>query len=66
MSLTTISEACGFSSYPHFSRSYKKLFGWPPARERLQPNGESTTFLRLMPTYDLHPDQTLYAHDKLL
>ena len=64
--LNTISEACGFSSYPHFSRSYRKMFGWSPVRERRQPDGASTTSLRLMPAYDLHPDQTQYAHDKLL
>ncbi|PZR68741.1 MAG: hypothetical protein DI537_49650 [Stutzerimonas stutzeri] len=66
MGLTTIAEACGFLSYPHFSRSYRKMFGWSPVRERRQPNGASITSLRLMPSYDLHPDQTLYARDRLL
>lgn len=66
LDLSAVSEACGFSSYPHFSRSYRKMFGWPPTRERHQPTGDRTTSLRLMPAFDLHPDQTQHDPEKLL
>jgi AraC family carnitine catabolism transcriptional activator len=66
LDLSAVSEACGFSSYPHFSRSYRKMFGWPPTRERRQPTGDRTTSLRLMPAFDLHPDQTQHDPEKLL
>lgn len=66
LALTTISEMCGFTSYPHFSREYRKMYGWSPKRERILPGGAKNTELRLMPSFDLHPDQTHYAPDKLL
>jgi AraC family carnitine catabolism transcriptional activator len=66
LDLSAIAEACGFGSYPHFSRSYRKMFGWPPTRERRQPTGDRTTSLRLMPLFDLHPDQKQYDPEKLL
>jgi hypothetical protein len=42
------------------------MFGWPPTRERRQPGGDRTTSLRLMPIFDLHPDQTQHDPEKLL
>lgn len=65
LDLSSIAEACGFASYPHFSRSYRKMFGWPPTRERQQPGGERTGTFRLMPVFDLHPDQKQYDPEKL-
>ncbi|WP_313200516.1 GlxA family transcriptional regulator [Rhizobium sp.] len=66
LDLVAISDACGFGSYPNFSRAYRKMFGWSPTRERRQPSGDSNKSMRLMPAFDLHPDQTQYAPDKLL
>lgn len=66
LDLSAVSEACGFTSYPHFARCYRKIFGWPPTRERRQPTGDVTTSLRLMPVFDLHPDQTQLDPEKLL
>jgi len=36
MSILDITAACGFQSAPHFSKSYRKLFGHPPSAERKQ------------------------------
>lgn len=35
LALTEIAHACGFASLSHFSTAYKKVFGIPPMRERL-------------------------------
>jgi transcriptional regulator GlxA family with amidase domain len=34
MSIMAITTACGFQSLPHFSKSYRNLFGHPPSVER--------------------------------
>ncbi len=66
MELPTVSDACGFTSYASFSRAYRRMFGWSPTRERRRSSGDRNTSMRLMPAFDLHPDQTQYAPDKLL
>lgn len=66
LELPAIAEACGFSAYPNFARCYKKVFGYSPSRERRGPAGERATALRLMPIFDLHPDQTMHDPEKLL
>ena len=66
LGLAEIAEACGFSAYPGFARRYRKVFGHPPSRERQGPRSEGTTGLRLMPIFDLHPDQTMHDPQKLL
>ena len=66
MELRDIAEACGFAAYANFSRAYKKIFGNTPRRERSGPAGATTTTLRLMPVFDLHPDQTQHDPEKLL
>lgn len=34
MSILEVTTACGFQSPPHFSKSYRSLFGHPPSAER--------------------------------
>ncbi|MEA3139386.1 MAG: AraC family transcriptional regulator, glycine betaine-responsive activator [Gammaproteobacteria bacterium] len=34
MPITDITAACGFQSPPHFSKCYRKQFGYPPSEER--------------------------------
>ena len=36
LSVIEIAEGCGFPSYAHFSRSYKRLFGHAPTAERMR------------------------------
>ncbi len=66
MELDEVAESCGFASTAHFSRTYKKIFGTTPGRERRQPSGRTAASLRLMPVFDLHPDQTQHDPDRLL
>lgn len=66
LDLIAVSEASGFKSYPSFSRAYRKMFGWAPIGERRKLAGGTNTSMRLMPAFDMHPDQTQYAPDKLL
>lgn len=35
-SITNVAIRCGFGSTSHFSRSYRKHYGWPPKEERKQ------------------------------
>ena len=66
LDLAKIAEACGFSAYPSFARCYKSVFKRPPSRERRGPGGTGASSLKLMPIFDLHPDQTLYDPERLL
>lgn len=66
MKLTEVAEACGFSSYPSFTRRYRQVFGHSPARERKAPAGAAGGGLKLMPLLDLHPDQSMHDPAKLL
>jgi AraC family carnitine catabolism transcriptional activator len=66
MELREVAEACGFAAYAGFSRAYRKVFGVTPRRERGGSPGETSTSLRLMPVFDLHPDQTQHDPAKLL
>lgn len=66
LELSAVAEACGFSAYPAFARSYRAAFGCSPGRERRGNGGERRASLRLMPMFDLHPDQSMYDPDKLL
>jgi len=34
MPIMDITTACGFQSPPHFSKCYRKQFGYPPSEER--------------------------------
>ncbi|MBL8698534.1 MAG: GlxA family transcriptional regulator [Alphaproteobacteria bacterium] len=64
--LNGVAEACGFASYANFSRAYKRVFGNTPSRERRGPRGATAPALRLMPLFDLHPDQTQHDPERLL
>ncbi len=66
LELGSIAETCGYSAYPSFARCYKTVFGYPPSRERRSTNGQGTTALRLLPLFDLHPDQSMYDPERLL
>jgi AraC family transcriptional regulator, glycine betaine-responsive activator len=37
LAITEVATTCGFPSYAHFSRSYKRLFGCSPTAERRRP-----------------------------
>jgi transcriptional regulator GlxA family with amidase domain len=66
LNLPAIAESCGFVSYAHFARCYKRVFARSPSGERhvpLEPQDES---LRLHPALDLHPDQNLFDPERLL
>lgn len=64
--LAAVAETCGFTSYSHFSRCYKQLFKSSPREER-QPRGPAhTETLRLLPVFDLHPEQNLLDPHRLL
>jgi transcriptional regulator GlxA family with amidase domain len=45
MPIMDITTACGFQSPPHFSKCYRKQFGYPPSVERQSPR-------RVTPTSD--------------
>ena len=66
LELAAVAEACGFDGYPGFARRYKVVFGCSPGRERSGPRGAGGRAFRLMPMFDLHPDQTMYDPEKLL
>ena len=66
LELVAIAESCGFVSYAHFARCYKKLYARSPSRERRSPLGLETERLRLHPVFDLHPDQNLFDPKTLL
>lgn len=66
LELAAIAEASGFSSYPSFARCYKTVFGYAPSRERHGTAGDTMTSFRLLPMFDLHPDQTMHDPEKLL
>jgi AraC family carnitine catabolism transcriptional activator len=66
LELAAVAEACGYSAYPTFARSYRAVFGCSPGRERRGPGGKPRTSLRLMPVFDLHPDQSMHDPEKLL
>jgi len=36
MSITDVGISCGFSTTPHFSKSYRDFFGISPSNERIQ------------------------------
>jgi AraC family carnitine catabolism transcriptional activator len=64
--LTAIAESCGFISYAHFARCYKRLFSHSPRAERRVPLDPQSVSLHLHPVFDLHPDQNLFDPQKLL
>ncbi len=64
--LAAVGEACGFAGYSHFSRSYKRLFKLSPREERRRPRGAQAGDLRLLPVFDLHPEQNLLDPHRLL
>lgn len=66
LDLAAVAEACGFEGYPGFARRYKAVFGCSPGRERSGPRGAEGRAFRLMPMFDLHPDQTMHDPEKLL
>jgi AraC family carnitine catabolism transcriptional activator len=66
MELRDVAEACGFLAYAGFSRAYRKVFGVTPRRERGGAAGETAPAMRLMPVFDLHPDQSQHDPEKLL
>jgi AraC family carnitine catabolism transcriptional activator len=66
LELAAVAEACGFDGYPGFARRYKAVFGCSPGRERSGPRGAGGRAFRLMPMFDLHPDQTMHDPEKLL
>ncbi len=66
LELSAVAEACGYSAYPAFARSYRAVFGCSPGGERRGRSGEPRTSLRLMPMFDLHPDQSMHDPEKLL